>query len=100
MKRADVASEWRQRIRAFEGSGQRASEFCRRAGVSTTTFYKWRRRLAKERGGGFALDFVEVERQEPSVGVELVTTRGMVVRLQPQFDEATLARVLDVLESR
>ena len=49
---------------------------------------------------GAVLDFVELESHEPGVGLELVTKTGMVVRLPPEFDEATLGRLLDVLDRR
>ena len=36
---------WKQRMREFEQGTASIPDFCRRAGVSTASFYQWRRRL-------------------------------------------------------
>lgn len=36
---------WREVMARFRTSGQTASEFCKREGVSKTSFYAWRSRL-------------------------------------------------------
>lgn len=36
---------WKQRMREFEQGTAGVPDFCRRAGVSTASFYQWRRRL-------------------------------------------------------
>jgi hypothetical protein len=36
---------WKRRMREFEQGTADVTEFCRRAGVSTASFYQWRRRL-------------------------------------------------------
>ena len=38
--------QWRQRLRRFEQSDLSIEQFCIREGVSTASFYQWRRRLA------------------------------------------------------
>ena len=37
---------WRQRLRRQTSSGQSVRAFCAREGVSTVSFYAWKRRLA------------------------------------------------------
>ena len=37
---------WRRRLRRQASGGLSIPEFCRREGVSTASFYAWRRRLA------------------------------------------------------
>ena len=37
---------WRLRLRRQAASGRSITEFCEREGVSTASFYAWRRRLA------------------------------------------------------
>ena len=39
------AQEWRQRFLRFEKSRQSIAAFCREEGVSTPSFYLWRKRL-------------------------------------------------------
>ena len=39
------AGQWRDLLARFEVSGLDVSEFCRRASVSTASFYRWRTRL-------------------------------------------------------
>jgi hypothetical protein len=38
---------WRRRLREFARSAETVGEFCDRAGVSTNTFYRWQRKLAR-----------------------------------------------------
>jgi hypothetical protein len=37
--------EWRQVLSGFSGSGLAVEAFCARAGISDTSFYRWRGRL-------------------------------------------------------
>ncbi|MFQ5700158.1 MAG: hypothetical protein ACE5IL_17990 [Myxococcota bacterium] len=54
-----TAGEWREILARFDGSGLRASEFCRREGLSRSVFCKWQRSLRN------------TERREPTGFVEL-----------------------------
>ena len=36
---------WKRRMQEFEQGSADVAEFCRRAGVSTASFYQWRKRL-------------------------------------------------------
>jgi hypothetical protein len=38
-------AEWRRRLARFRRSGQSVTAFCREEGVSTPSFYQWRKRL-------------------------------------------------------
>lgn len=42
----EVAAVWRQRLDRFERSGLTVASFCAREGVSTASFYRWRRQAA------------------------------------------------------
>ena len=42
---------WRRRVRRFECSGLTVVRFCGDEGVSTASFYRWRKRLAERRPG-------------------------------------------------
>lgn len=47
MVRGDVGRRaWRERLARFHLAGGTVAAFCRREGVSTASFYAWRRRLA------------------------------------------------------
>jgi len=38
-------AEWRKRLERYRRSGLVVSRFCRREGISTASFYSWRKRL-------------------------------------------------------
>ena len=40
------AQAWREVFRRFEGSGDSAVGFCKHEGLNTSSFHRWRRRLA------------------------------------------------------
>lgn len=44
--REQQRAEWRARIAAQAQSGLAMTEFCRRAGLCSKTFYRWKSRLA------------------------------------------------------
>jgi hypothetical protein len=42
-------ASWQTRLRRFRRSGQTVAEYCAAEGISTASFYQWRRRLAERR---------------------------------------------------
>jgi hypothetical protein len=40
--------EWRKRVRRFERGKTPLAQFCQQEGVSTPSFYRWRKRLLDE----------------------------------------------------
>ncbi len=40
--------EWRKRMRRFERGETSLAQFCQKEGVSTPSFYRWRKRLRNE----------------------------------------------------
>lgn len=48
MSRDAKEQQWRERLVRFERAGQTVSRFCQAEGVSTASFYRWRKVL----GGG------------------------------------------------
>jgi hypothetical protein len=82
---ADVAEAWRDRIARQQRSGKSIAAFCGEAGVSTASFYQWRRRLANEdRAGGEGATFVELALPTTSwgrTGVRIELPGGAVATL-------------------
>ena len=56
------AQSWREVLRRFEGTGVSVAEFCKREGVSQSSFHRWRSRLVQTPAGGAV---VERARQSP-----------------------------------
>jgi hypothetical protein len=111
---------WREKIADQAGSGLNVSEYCRREGLSANSFYGWRRALHSSgddgpgprvggggegvvfaplvvsgRGGGGIGAAVVAERE---CGLEVVLPGGLVLRVHPSFDAATLTRLVAALD--
>lgn len=71
-------SEKIKRVREYQQSGLSASEYCRQAGLASSTFSKWTRQYAKEIE---KLPFVEVgQRAQPECEIKLLNGRQVVIR--------------------
>jgi hypothetical protein len=118
-KQRDPAKErfWRRMIRQWRRSGLSAREFCASQGIREASLYGWRRILAQR--DAQATRFVPVrvipgaaddERAAATVpgatadasaaasGLELIVGGGRRLRIGPGFDEATLVRLLAILQ--
>ena len=114
---------WRQRIERQRQGGLTVSEFCRREGVSSANFYRWKRKLrgkssaktkrtARQQPAGTlgpTLDvakdpseatFVQLPLAPASTSpwIELVLVEGTIIRV-PQQNLAALQTVLHALSS-
>jgi hypothetical protein len=113
---------WRKRIQRHQQSGSTAAEFCQREGISTASFYRWKRKLqtkrspqtkktpsrqkkgtGKHRQGQSSatvsnVPFVQLPLSAPAASpwIEVVLAEGTVVRL-PQQNLAALQTVLQTL---
>jgi hypothetical protein len=105
--------EWLERVRAWTASGLSGAEFVRRRGLNaqTLSWWRWRLRQDGERlepvsKGDAPLALVEVTPALHGVWPRVEADRielevsGVQVRVPDGFEAATLARVLEVLESR
>lgn len=45
-------TEWRKRLRRYRGAGLTVTEFCGQEGISTASFYAWRKRLRGTKTAG------------------------------------------------
>jgi hypothetical protein len=93
--------QWQRLIGEWRVSGLSVRAFCARRGLATTTFCAWRRTL--ERRAAEKAAFVPVQVVTDTIpatasALELVLADGLAVRVAPGFDEATLRRLLAVLQ--
>jgi transposase len=104
---------WRGVVGRWRRSGLTVRVFCDEQGVPEPSFYAWRRTIAErdqraartvsthDTGADEVPAFVPlrvVSTPTPaSSGLELVVGSGQVVRVPPDFDAATLRRLLAVL---
>lgn len=104
-----LGKKWRSReaaeelVREFEASGLRRKQFCAGRGLSTGTLdlYRKRCRLAEggaERKGGLMRVQLSAEQARGGSGLQLVLSGGLRVEVAEGFDEATLKRLLAVIE--
>lgn len=56
VSRAETRRRWVERVGRFEDSGLTVAAFCRQEGVSTASFYLWRRRLREAQTAAEASD--------------------------------------------
>jgi transposase-like protein len=96
MARADVERKWRRRLERCAASGLPVVEFCHREGVSTASFYSWRRRLGEATTPKSALEFVEVAMPSSSSSIEIVVG-DVVVRVPAGVSAEDLRVVLAVV---
>ena len=113
-KETDRCRYWRKQIQSWEGSGETQTAFCREHGLSVSAFGWWKgelkRRQALKGTEEGRLDtgslFVPVHvgapglRLEAVERVEVVLRSGHVLRVPTGFEDASLIRLLDLLESR
>ncbi len=94
---------WAERLARFASAGLTAAQFCAAEGVSVAAFYQWKRRL-----GSAALPtplpdvpasprLLSVHLANPTPAIELVLPSGVVLRLGPGVDEASLRSLLRLL---
>ena len=100
--------EWAVWVRKAEASELSISDFSRKHGLSRSALYRWRGKLGVSVSGQRApkaspLAFVRLDATVPSPSttsppLEVALANGRVIRVPPVFDEASLARVLNVVE--
>jgi transposase len=110
-RRPDLALQrlWRRCLQRFERSGLSAVAFCAKEGVSTPSFYAWRRRLrqssaeqANHPAGPLADSprLVPVRLLTPAAPIELLLPGGLVLRLAPGCDLDFVRTLLATLVDR
>ena len=105
MARADRSTRWREIVEGLEEGRESVAAYCRRKGVTETSFYRWRKRLRNEEAA--RPRFVPVEivdaravgRPAVEAGVEIELRGDRRVRVSAGFDADVLRRAVGVLES-
>jgi transposase len=107
-KPRDVQKErfWRKAIRRWRTSGLSVRSYCQLSALSETNFHCWRRKLAARDAEAVAFTPVRLLPDEPpgvsaqtaTGALELLLANHRVLRIAPGFDEATLRRLLPLLE--
>jgi hypothetical protein len=97
--------EWRERLNGQRESGMSVKDWCLSEGISTATYYYWRKRSSEDQVVGPApqsAGWVPVIVSEPVPGSHVLTLRvGRVsVEVASGFDASLLSGVLNVLEAR
>ena len=102
-RRPDPATHrrWQQRLNRFRASGLTVADFCEREGISTASFYAWRRRCeagsAPAAAGAPHLVPVRLVTPPASAPVELLLPSGAILRLSPDTELTWLRQLLTVL---
>jgi hypothetical protein len=95
-------AEWVKRVGRWRASKLSGSLFAANEGVREGTLRHWAWRLGQDEQRAVEPAFVEVvvPHQTSGSGVEIVLRSGMRVRVEREFDEATLSRVIAIVEGR
>ena len=107
-RRKEQAAFWRLAIETWQSSNMSVSQFCRTEGLSGSSFYNWRKKLAGKFGrrqqtpppqkNSQSSPFVELTSYpRTNVELELILTSGNVLRIASGIDSQTIAEVLVAL---
>jgi len=95
------ADAWRRRMRRFEGAGLTVGRFCEKEGVSTASFYRWRKRLAelKNTAGsdGHGAAFKTVRVTTDCAAVTVLLAGGMKIEVPADELDAVRTVVGEIL---
>ena len=102
--RGSARQAWVERLQRFAESGLTPAQFCAQEAVSLPNFYAWRRRLNTDRPADVT---PATNRPDPTLlsvslapqhaPVEVVLPSGVVLRVGPDADAATLRGLLHLL---
>lgn len=92
---------WAARVREWKRSGLTAADYAEREGLNPRTLSWWSSELGRSTLAIARPPVVEVMlAQRSASGLELILPSGMKIAVPVDFDEATLGRLLTVLEKR
>lgn len=99
MERATRAT-WAERVREWRASGKTAAEFAATRRINANTLRWWSSELNRTTRAKPAVVEVTLEAASEGEELELRLNSGASIRVPRGFDEATLRRLLGVLEGR
>ena len=104
---------WRGRLRRYAASNVTVRKFCEREGVRESSFFAWRRTIAKRDGVSNVQPNVDLGRRTPAFvpmvltddqsrdsSIEILLASGFVVKLPTSTSADRLADVVFALQSR
>jgi hypothetical protein len=93
------AEQWRERIAEQQSSGLSVKQFCNERGLSSWSFYTWRKRLREAGPVRFALVERGTQREQGATNadLELVFATGERLRIRRGVDGVTLRTVVEAL---
>jgi transposase-like protein len=93
------AEQWRERLAEQQSSGLSVKQFCNERGLSSWSFYKWRKQLRQAGTVRFALveRRTQGEQGATKADLELVFASGERLRIGRGVDGATLRTVVEAL---
>lgn len=122
MKDPAIRETWAKRVERWKDSGLSAKEFAAEVGINARSLSWWRWQLSKtdpaparrrRRRSGTAptaitnptatispMTFVEMSAPISADALEVILPTTVRICVRPGFDDATLGRLLDVLEQR
>ena len=92
-------AHWQQCIADWKQSGQGIKAWCKLNDIKYSTFQYWRRNLNENCNNEVSTGFIELPAKAErftDVGIEIFAG-PVCIRLQRDFDEATLGRLLVIL---
>ena len=102
----DQRQFWQMAIETWQASGMSVSKFCKAEGLSESSFYNWRKKLAttdapgpdkQKKLNGSAFIEVAMPKDNPAA-LELVLSSGNTLRISSGADSKTLNNVISVLQ--
>ena len=102
----DQRQFWQMAIETWQASGMSVSKFCEAEGLSESSFYIWRKKLAQADAAVpdkqkklSSPAFIEVAMPKDNpVALELVLSSGNTLRISSGADRTTLNDVISVLK--
>ena len=96
---SDRAVHWRELLERQAQSELTVRDFCEFEGVSTASFYNWRRRLAERLDDAPAFVPITVAQPQTNSCVEIVLSDAVTIRVPEGTARQTIVDVLAAVEA-
>lgn len=96
---SDRVVRWRELLGRQAQSALTVRDFCDFEGVSTASFYSWRRRLADRAKESPAFVPLKITQPEPHACLEIVLSDAMTIRVPEGTPRQTIVDVLAAVEA-